>query len=518
MPRSRLTDATVIVGLLIAVVGSWILGTPRNGGPDETSHAVASAALILGLGEGDVNESDTRFQRFEVPAMVGEPNPACWAFDEETPVACAGQPVNSTQRVLRDTTAADYPVWGHVLPGLAALLPWPAGYAYLARLLAAALPLMLMAAALARLRRQSPVAALGAALGLTPIIWFSMGLINPSSLAIGGALAVWVALLTPHPRVDWLLSCGALALLLPRRDGPIWATMIVVTVCLLCTQLPSELWRGLDRIARTSICVGLALTILPVLTGSGDRRELALSVAPVALLAVEVIGRAWRRFRPSHPTVCALVVGGVGAGLALGFASVVRPGGADMSVLQRIVGGTDRHLEQMVGVLGWLDTPVPGAVHVLWWAAFGGLVALCLVGVPRQAFVTLGALVATVVVAWVLELGFGERSASYWQGRYSMPVVVGLPIALALGVRLHGDQLARVSAAMCWASLAVWNGAFIAAQRRWGVGTSGTMYPWRWDTWHAPIRPDVLIILHAISSALLIRWLAARSWARVGHE
>ena len=42
-------------------------------------------------------------------------------------------------------------------------------------------------------------------------------------------------------------------------------------------------------------------------------------------------------------------------------------------------------------------------------------------------------LVVTVVASWVFELYTGDTTGTYWQGRYSLPLLVGIPMMLALG-------------------------------------------------------------------------------------
>jgi hypothetical protein len=115
----------------------------------------------------------------------------------------------------------------------------------------------------------------------------------------------------------------------------------------------------------------------------------------------------------------------------------------------------------------------------------------------------------------VLELGQGADYGRYWHGRYTMPLAVGLPIVLAWRARTDEpddrdgdtlvDRLVPIVAVVAWL---VSNVALLAAQQRWAVGVGGTWYPWRWDTWDAPIWPPVLIVLHAIASGVAIAWCA----------
>jgi hypothetical protein len=45
--------------------------------------------------------------------------------------------------------------------------------------------------------------------------------------------------------------------------------------------------------------------------------------------------------------------------------------------------------------------------------------------------------------------------------------------------------------------------------RRWAVGIAGTMMPWRWDTYHSPLPPVLLLAVHLAASIGLWRWACA---------
>ena len=88
-----------------------------------------------------------------------------------------------------------------LLPGLASFVPSAGGYAYLARTLSSLIPVALVCGALIALLRRRAIAAAGALLGLTPIVWFTFGFMSPSAMAIGGGLALWTGLLVHQPRL-----------------------------------------------------------------------------------------------------------------------------------------------------------------------------------------------------------------------------------------------------------------------------------------------------------------------------
>ena len=456
-------------------------------------------------------------EQFDVPAMVGDPNPGCFAFRAEITADCAGSPIDSTAITPQQSTSANYPFWGHLLPGLASFIPSPYWYLYLARMLNSAVAAALLVASLVRCRRAtSPWLAVGLFAGLTPIGWFAVSMVSPSALAIAGGAALWVSVLTAaDSEGDGLLVAGWLAVVLPRRDGPLWATLIVIFACLAVERLPSALWRQLGRGGKAAVAVAVPLSLLPTFINGFDRLNTALAFVPLALpLGELVVITAQRRkaFR-LHPAVIALSAVAVAVAAVLA-ANLVRPGGADAATTGRIIANTGRHLRQIVGVLGWLDTPTPELAVLVWWVAIGGLASLALLAAPRAVAAAAGVLGTAIVTAWVLELGTGDTTGTYWQGRYSMPFVLGMPILLARGIGVDAIGRRRVTNAVLGAVWMVWNAAFFSAIRRWGAGVDGSVFPWRWSTWHSPGPPALFIVAHALASG----WLLLRSVGRVDTD
>jgi len=500
-PRRRSTLLLVAAVALVALC--WIVGNPRSAGPDEPSHMVAGAGFVRFQGSGDVSPDNPALHLLEVPQMVGAPDPGCWAFvPDETP-ACADDVELTDDMVDAATTTYNYPPWGLVLPGLASFVPWADGYAYLARALSSLVPVLLVGFSLSALAAVGRIHAAAAFLGITPIVWFTFGTVNPSSLAIGGGLALWTGLmLLGRPHADVLALAGWAAVLLPRRDGPVWATLVVIAVCILVRTRPTELWRRMRPVPRWLVIAAAPLALIPPLWRGDLGFNLLLAMAPLALVAVEVFAVAWDRSpdRAGRAWLAAIVAGVVVVGAA--FVVLQRPGGYDAEVVRLVVANTGDHLTQLVGLLGWLNAPVPTSAVLLYWATLGALVGVALLDRSRSA-ATVGAMVmAAVVTAWLLELGQGSNYGDYWQGRYTMPFAVGLPLVATWGVRDRRiDDLAVPVAAASWIIV---NFGFFAAQRRWAVGNDGTWYVWRWGTWDAPLHPMLLLVLHAAATA----WLA----------
>ncbi len=497
-------------GLLVAAVVltacCWIAGNPRSSGPDEPSHMVASAALVRGHREGRVNPDPLApgTHLFDVPGMVGQPDPGCWAFQPEVPVACANaQPLSTESREL-STLSYNYPPWALILPGLASFVPSAGGYAYLARLLNAAIPVALVAASLLTLVRRRPILAASALLGLTPIAWFTFGFVSPSAVAIGGGLALWTGLLVDRARsTPWLTVAGWAAVMLARRDGPVWAVLIVLACCLLTETRPLQFWQRLDSWARWTVVVIAPLPILTPLLNRDRDSNLLIAFAPVVLIVIELLARRYQRLTSVNARRALIGYSSAAAALVAIGLVLSRPGGFRAETLRLVVSNTGEHLRQLVGDLGWLDTAVPSVAVFLFWAIVGGLALVSVLEYRRSALVYLAGLGGAVVVAWLLELGQGANYGEYWQGRYTMPFAVGLPLVLAWRPATTQWLDDRLVAIVAWSSWVIANVAFVSAQRRWGVGATGSWYPWDWHTWGATISPFALLLAHALATGAL---------------
>jgi hypothetical protein len=368
------------------------------------------------------------------------------------------------------STAATYPVWSHLLPGLATLLIPNSGALWLARLFHALIPCVLIATMLSRLLVRGRVTAASAVLvALTPMVVFLLAVVNPSGVAIAGAVVFWVAAheaLASGERADWLVPAAFAALVLPRDDGLVWAVPIVVILGLVLGRGPRAMWRQLSTPAR------------------------------VVIAATTAVSAGW-----------AVLVGS-------DLTPVDRPA-TGVQFAELVVQQTGRHLREAVGVLGWLDTSLPESMYALWFLSAGLVAMVALVTRSyRHAAGAAAALLLGVTASWVLEIVQGRTAGLFWQGRYALPLLVGF--VLLAGLALRADLTIGPVAAVMPAVLAlvVWNGGFLQAVRRWGVGAFGSIRPWAWDTYGAPLPVELLVAVHVAASA----GLGAIVWTHRPHD
>ena len=504
-----------IIGAIALVVLLHVLGSPRNVGPDEASHQVASAALVRGERTGTPVPGHSSVVTFVVPGMVGEPNPSCFAFDVDMPVTCSVGPLTTDPHVA-GTTSQHYPPYGLILPGLASFVPWAGGYAYLARILNALVPVALLSAALlTALRRKGRFVAMALVAGITPIAWFSMSITNPSAVATAAGAGLWVALLctAQGERLPWLAAWSWAALMMVRRDGPFWVTLIVLVAAVAAARPPIWWWQRAVPAQRVVLVASWVLAMVSVRTDTGSAFPLLLAATPLVLAVAHHGVRGAQRLPRGLLAAIVLLVGVMGAAAVVKLA----PRSAGGGYIVKVVQATGEHLYQLVGRLGTLDAAAPLSSVILWWATVGALAGIALVVAPRHFRTALLLLGLVIVSAWVLEIGSGNRSGTYWQGRYSLPATIGLPMLLALGAapalpRLREGAEQRVTLALAVATWWIWNATFFAAQRRWAVGAGGSLLPWNWNTWSAPLPPVLILVAHGAASAFLM-WtvVSARS-------
>ena len=86
-------------------------------------------------------------------------------------------------------------------------------------------------------------------------------------------------------------------------------------------------------------------------------------------------------------------------------------------------------VRELVGVFGWGDTNVPSWMAYGWLLLVAGLVVAALVvGTGRQRAVLAGLIAANVAIPTVAELPKAHDLGYIWQGRYSLPFVVAIPL------------------------------------------------------------------------------------------
>ena len=470
--RPRLVWALAFVSYL-GLIAAWALATPISASPDEPEHVHRAAAVVRG--EVLVPEPPTGLRPYvSVPEAMVSPSKRdlCFAFHPDTTADCASELSGSTDPVPVRSGAARYNPAYYALVGLPSLAFPDLTGIYLMRLLSGALCAALLASALASAVawRRSRLLVVALLVVVTPMVLFLSATVNPSPVEIAAAISLWTAGL-----VLAVTPVGTdLTPVLLRRCA-VAGTLLVVT-----RQL-SPLW--------------LAIIVVVLALVAGRRRLLALAARrDTRLWALLVF------VTTAASSLWIVVVGSLGTGY---------PGVAQLTLLEGIKGSVLRmpyRTEQMVGIFGWLDTRAPWFTYISVTSAVGSLILLGLVTSAWRGKLLIGLTLAIAVgMPLLIEGSQATRYGYIWQGRYTLPLAVGVPLAamLVAGVRGALPDLTRPLA--LWLALplaAAQAGAFAYALLRYQVG-KGNGYDLLAGSWHPPGGSPAVLALFAVALAAL---------------
>ena len=375
--------------LLVAIAGvGMLISTPPSAGPDEPVQEVTAWYLS---GHGLIPGST---QWFSVPMSFSIQHP-CFAEKADVTASCV-PPASTAQAIVSTASVLNYPPPYYWVVGIGERLAAIAGIEYAdvgGRLGSFVLNLGALLLLSLYMRRRNPLWGTFLLLVSTPMAVFLGIVVNPSGWEItcGVVMAAVLSLVVwdrqssgfdASPKTSLaILALASMALSLARPIGFFWASGLTVS----------------------------AIALAPVV----NRRLLlrvACSVAPGILM-----GMLWYLTHPSGSS-------------ALAPASTGGVPNLDTSFAASLVYFPLR-LFQMFGVLGWLDTPMPGLLLL------GNLVAW---GVLLRRMPSIGwtamlcGILGIVILPSVIEATVSGGWPFWWQGRYTMPFAVGFVLLLLL--------------------------------------------------------------------------------------
>jgi len=446
--------------LLLSVLGMlWALATPIGGSPDEPAHVVKAASVVRGelLPESMIVTGGV----LHVPAAVAwEYQQGCFPFHPETPASCAPPFTGDPNEIVETYSSASlYNPAYYVLVGWPSLIVPGTEAIYAMRLVSVLLCSFFIAASFWMIGswRSHRAPTLGVLIGLTPIVLYLLGTVNPNALEFAGGLALFTGMLgitlQPNPR------------LLGSR-----LTIVVIAAALVSnTRGISPLW----------VAVLLALPLL-LLTGRElgallKRPGVIVSILLIAITAVASV--VWTQASnslgtaPSSGPDVAPPNEGVGLTPLDGFLGMIN--------------GFYLQARQMVGILGWLDTTFDPSVYYISFGLVGLLVLGVLVWVRGRALVFVVALgLAFFFLPAIVQAAFVTRGGFIWQGRYTLVLALALLIGMAacIGASPRFQRWRRgrwLLTAFAWLAAAAWAYcaiyAFFTTLRRF---TSGYYTEW----------------------------------------
>jgi hypothetical protein len=182
-------------------------------------------------------------------------------------------------------------------------------------------------------------------------------------------------------------------------------------------------------------------------------------------------------------------------------------------------GSTWMWLEQLIGTVGLIPTNsltgtrLPIFMLVLWLVALSGLVVVAWpAGSRRHRLVQTALVIAYLAIPVVLTVAEDRSVGKIWQGRYILPLAVGVPFmaaAMIAGRRAYGrpwlDRAAFVGAALLGLGEIF---MFLANLRRFMVGVEGPIN-FLHGPWQPPVPAVLLAVVGVVAPLCLIAVLGA---------
>jgi len=476
----------LIAWTLFSAFGSlWALSSPILSVPDETAHAIYAAASARGQIWGPPDGNAT-----SVVLPGGWANAhdvtGCYLVQPNVPAGCA-EPFTAAEGEAEVTTLAGrYPPAYYMYAGLGSLVTDGANAIYAMRLLTVVLVAAFLASAvcsvLAHPRPALPLVGLG--LATTPMLFFFAGAINPQAPEIAASILLWVS--------------GAALLLRMQREPDLPLTFRNADLrraLIAAVTLP---------LMRPSSLIWLAVVVGTLFLAFGARpaiRRLLTATPVIAAIPLLVLTAGTNVF-------WLLVRGSLQEGNQSAY--------ADTSVREALQFSTsklDDEYREMIGVFGWLTTPAPGLVYVLFTVLLGGLLVLTALRSTTRQNLVIGLLALAVAAAPVVSEMMSYKTIPFgWQGRYTLPIAVGIPILLSLsdGARKLAGPLATRFLVSASAGLVVLHTlSFMGALNRHVFGINGF-----WGTtppgWAPPLSYSALVLL-ATAVVTVAAFLACRA-------
>lgn len=494
IPRPLRTFA-LLTGLFAVLLGLWSTATPLMGFPDEPAHTIKAAAVVRGQVLVEEGTSFGHGVHVKVPDYIANLHgQGCFKFNRGQAADCAPQIyADDTFTNIGVTSAASYNPMYYWLVGLPTLITSGAPAIYAMRLISALICAVFFAAgftALTELRRPQ-WAVLLAALATTPMVLFLGGGINPNSLEIAATMAAFSGFVVVLD--NWRNT---------KLVVPALASVAASTVVLANARQISLVWLLCALVA--GVCSFKFRRTLQVFR---DKRVL---IAVALAVPGTLLGLWWTWIAAHGPANVGVAPDGIAsphpdAPLYRGF----------MIMLDR----TYDFFPQYIGIMGWLDTPAPELVMLVWSALM--IVALVAPFCIRPLRSWTGywvSLAMLYIVPALLQTALWRSMGFIWQGRYTLPLVVVLFITVGIGLRRLRFPANRIAAKTAkiifWLIAGCHTLTFVYVLRRYVVGISESA---NWQTlfsaphWQPPFGWLLLTVLYlgavGLGMEILFRYL-----------
>lgn len=404
--------------------------------------------------------------------------PDCFRVDRHITAECAPFPTNHMTPVSSITYVGTYQPTYYLLVGWPSYLFRPGLAVRAMRLISVAIGAALLGSGMLSATRAGRGGALviGAALAATPMAIWIIGTINPSGLEIAAAFATWLGLLE-------LVRSG-------NQISPTTVFRVSIAAMLF----------GLTRPLSPALVIFAIASVMFIAADRKQMRALARSrsvkVGGVSLFVSLAVSALWIIRNHSYDA----------------FTGITDPALTASSITREHLTLMGFRLRQMIGMFSNYESPIPDAFVWIWFGAvvvliFGAL----LLGNLRQRIATVGIVAVSILVPLISEVSKARDYGFIWQGRYSLPFAIGVPILAAWTIAQHRcdhstsnrhEELQRCfavsTAVMVTTTMVV---SYLAFMTRMSIGYPNPLFKYLVDAnWHPPISAILLLTLILIGS------------------
>jgi hypothetical protein len=474
----------VAAGFLFVLSAVWSLSSPVPSGPDEEAQLVKAAAVARGtlIGTPITRHDSDGVVLVSVPTTIrsAERQTVCDYLDVYVP-ACHVHLRTSSKLEHITTYEGRYPPLYYLVTGLPTLVSSSAWVLHAMRLVSTLVVALLLGLAFACVATYGRSGLLTFATGLivTPTVVYLGAVVNPSASEVAGGIAMWAALtvIVMHrsedpPKVVVVSAViGSVAMCASRPLSTFFYALIIVSFVLL----------------RPAACRALI-------------RLRRMRIALVVSLAFAFVSGLWVLFAKSYELEAFPIAKQTTKGYIL----------ADL-------GHGERVLRQSIGSFGAPNFSVPVPILAIWLVTGFGIILAAVVLATRRDAIVVAAL--TVALGFVLPFAIIyshiQTDGVIWQGRYSLPIIAGLPLlSAAVIAERYPDAVAvvlRRAAPIAIAAFAVGQiGAFYWFLRRYTVGLAtdrANAFTHVAGAWTPPLPAPVLFAVAVVAAAAFELWL-----------
>ena len=385
---------------------AWIVALPPFRGSDESDQAFRMASVARGEWHADYKTRvQARGNIVTVPKeLIRAATPECSWYKYQSWDNChVVRRVGGHYGTVASSAARYNPVFYWVV-GIPARLLGGAS-SLLAMRLSASVLCSLMLAGIGLTVAQWARSAwpwIGCAVAMTPVVVYSTVLPAPNAVEMLGGLGLWTALLgltrvngdpLHERRLVWASVPFAVCLVGVRALGPLWLALIVCSFTAFVGY--GRVWQLLRNNARTW---GAATTVI-VLAG----------------------------------------IAAVGWTFSQGTDSLAHADNPYREMWRVLAWQPFLWVLQSIAAFPTRDEPAPPVVYALALIIFLALLGAGLLRSPRRLRMAIVAVsVLSLLVPLVISIVIYPHSGLAWQGRYTLPYSMGVPVLAALGLDLRG--------------------------------------------------------------------------------